>query len=273
MAKSKSSTKRKRPQAARDGAAGDERSQSGPGAAETSAEDPARRETKQALVLALLQRHGGATQAELVSGDRLAAPHHPGGTDAPAPERPRAGEGEAGHGRDLLPGRPGTADPLPQGRLKWRPTRARGLRSRRDRASARSRPRGLAGALAQPDRKGGPGASPEDPAPAGARLPGPGRSPRRPRQDDGPPPRPDCRRGRAGPPIQVPVPDRVGFRPGTLLVRDWEGTSHRVMVMADGFAWNGTSHPSLSKVARAITGTRWNGPRFFGLRDQRGKDG
>ena len=68
----------------------------------------------------------------------------------------------------------------------------------------------------------------------------------------------------------MPVPDRVGIRPGTLLVREWEGVPHRVMVMAEGFAWNGSTYPSLSKVARAITGTRWNGPRFFGLRDQKG---
>src|SRR4051794_23381916 len=63
--------------------------------------------------------------------------------------------------------------------------------------------------------------------------------------------------------IEVPVPDRVGIRPGTLLVREWEGVSHRVMVMAEGFAWKGSTYPSLSKVARAITGTRWNGPRFL----------
>src|SRR5215203_3492472 len=74
---------------------------------------------------------------------------------------------------------------------------------------------------------------------------------------------------RSGKPVDVPVPDRVGLKPGTLLVREWEGTSHRVMVMSEGFAWNGTTYPSLSKVARAITGTRWNGPRFFGLRDQK----
>jgi ABC-type glutathione transport system ATPase component len=44
--------------------------------------------------------------------------------------------------------------------------------------------------------------------------------------------------------------------------------SQRVMVMADGFAWNGQTYDSLSKVAFAITGTKWNGPRFFGLRDK-----
>jgi Protein of unknown function (DUF2924) len=71
-----------------------------------------------------------------------------------------------------------------------------------------------------------------------------------------------------GKPVDIPVPDRAGLRPGTVLVRDWEGTAHRVMVMTEGFAWNGTTYASLSKVARAITGTRWNGPRFFGLRDK-----
>jgi hypothetical protein len=45
-------------------------------------------------------------------------------------------------------------------------------------------------------------------------------------------------------------------------------TSVEVMVMEDGFAWNGQTYDSLSKVAFAITGTRWNGPRFFGLRDR-----
>jgi hypothetical protein len=57
------------------------------------------------------------------------------------------------------------------------------------------------------------------------------------------------------------------------LVRDWDGTSQRVMVLADGFAWNGSTYKSLSQVARAITGTRWNGPRFFGLRDKHASDG
>jgi Protein of unknown function (DUF2924) len=74
-----------------------------------------------------------------------------------------------------------------------------------------------------------------------------------------------------GKPVDIPVPDRAGLRPGTVLVREWEGTSHRVMVTSEGFAWNGATYASLSKVARAITGTRWNGPRFFGLRDR--KDG
>jgi hypothetical protein len=61
-------------------------------------------------------------------------------------------------------------------------------------------------------------------------------------------------------------------RPGTMLGREWNGRMHRVAVLADGFAWNGKTYPSLSKIAHAITGTRWNGPRFFGLRERaRGK--
>ena len=61
---------------------------------------------------------------------------------------------------------------------------------------------------------------------------------------------------------------RTELSPGTVLVREWDRQSQRVMVMADGFAWNGQTYDSLSKVAFAITGTKWNGPRFFGLRDK-----
>jgi hypothetical protein len=46
----------------------------------------------------------------------------------------------------------------------------------------------------------------------------------------------------------------------------WKGKSYRVMVMADGFAYEGQTFPSLSEIASEITGTNWNGPRFFGLR-------
>ena len=65
----------------------------------------------------------------------------------------------------------------------------------------------------------------------------------------------------------APLPQASSVRPGTLLVREWDGVLHRVTTLDDGFAWNGTSYRSLSEVARAITGTRWNGPRFFGLRE------
>ena len=61
---------------------------------------------------------------------------------------------------------------------------------------------------------------------------------------------------------------RTELLPGTLLVREWNRQSQRVMVLADGFAWNGKTYDSLSKVAFAITGTKWNGPRFFGLREK-----
>lgn len=54
--------------------------------------------------------------------------------------------------------------------------------------------------------------------------------------------------------------------PGAILTREWNGRDHRVMVLADGFAFEGKTYDSLSRVAFAITGTKWNGPRFFGLR-------
>ena len=58
---------------------------------------------------------------------------------------------------------------------------------------------------------------------------------------------------------------RTELRPGSLLVREWGGHLQRVMVLAEGFAWNGKTYRSLSKVVFAITGTRWSGPRFFAL--------
>jgi hypothetical protein len=61
---------------------------------------------------------------------------------------------------------------------------------------------------------------------------------------------------------------RTELTPGTMLVREWDRQSHRVMVLAGGFVWNGQTYDSLTKIAFAITGTRWNGPRFFGLRDK-----
>ncbi len=68
--------------------------------------------------------------------------------------------------------------------------------------------------------------------------------------------------------IRIPsTPGHRQLRPGTVLVREHEGHNHHVMVTDNGFAWNGTTYPSLTKVAFAITGTRWSGPRFFGLRE------
>jgi hypothetical protein len=56
------------------------------------------------------------------------------------------------------------------------------------------------------------------------------------------------------------------LKPGTLLVRDYQGARHTVTVVANGFVWREATYASLSTIARAITGTNWNGPRFFGLR-------
>ena len=61
---------------------------------------------------------------------------------------------------------------------------------------------------------------------------------------------------------------RTELRPGTILMREWKSQAYRVTVMNKGFAFNGKTYHSLSKVAFAITGTHWNGPRFFGLRDK-----
>jgi len=56
------------------------------------------------------------------------------------------------------------------------------------------------------------------------------------------------------------------LKPGTVLVREYQGERHTVTVVANGFVWREATYASLSTIARAITGTNWNGPRFFGLR-------
>jgi hypothetical protein len=66
--------------------------------------------------------------------------------------------------------------------------------------------------------------------------------------------------------LTAPLPRR-----GTILVREWQGTTHHVTVVDEGFLWNGQTYRSLSSIARAITGTNWNGPRFFGMREVTGK--
>ena len=63
-------------------------------------------------------------------------------------------------------------------------------------------------------------------------------------------------------------PSHHGLQPGTILVREWDGKSQRVMVLDQGFGWNGTTYRSLTEIAFAMTGTRWSGPRFFGLRSR-----
>jgi hypothetical protein len=58
----------------------------------------------------------------------------------------------------------------------------------------------------------------------------------------------------------------VGLKAGALLVREWNGRFERVMILEVGFAWKGQTFGSLSPIAKAMTGTNWNGHRFFGLR-------
>jgi hypothetical protein len=66
-------------------------------------------------------------------------------------------------------------------------------------------------------------------------------------------------RGRIG-----PTPD-LTLKPGARLIREWRGRTHTVTVTEDGFEYGGTSYPSLSTIAKKITGAHWSGPRFFGL--------
>jgi hypothetical protein len=69
------------------------------------------------------------------------------------------------------------------------------------------------------------------------------------------------------PHTSLAAPPRI--KPGTRLIRAWHGEHHQVTVLEDGFAYRGERYPSLSAIALAITGTRWSGPAFFGLRIRR----
>ncbi|WP_340148367.1 DUF2924 domain-containing protein [uncultured Sneathiella sp.] len=64
------------------------------------------------------------------------------------------------------------------------------------------------------------------------------------------------------------APEGRALGDGAILRRDWQGRQIEVVVEADGFRWEDRTYPSLSAIARAATGTRWNGPRFFGLREE-----
>jgi hypothetical protein len=66
------------------------------------------------------------------------------------------------------------------------------------------------------------------------------------------------------PAARIEAPRRI--KAGAVLVRDWDTKAHCVTVLDDGFAYDGHTYASLSEIAREITGTNWNGPRFFGLR-------
>ena len=65
------------------------------------------------------------------------------------------------------------------------------------------------------------------------------------------------------------TPRRPELKPGTRLVREWQGQTYEVLVLDEGFSWQGTQHRSLSAIARKITGTAWSGPLFFGLKPSR----
>jgi hypothetical protein len=71
-------------------------------------------------------------------------------------------------------------------------------------------------------------------------------------------------------PGRLELPQRI--KPGSELVRAWNGKMYRVTVTIDGFAYTGKVFASLSEIAFAITGTKWNGPRFFGLRSATRED-
>ena len=62
---------------------------------------------------------------------------------------------------------------------------------------------------------------------------------------------------------------RPRVNPGTRLMREWQGRTYEVLVLDEGFSWQGTHYRSLSAIARKITGTAWSGPLFFGLRSNR----
>ena len=70
---------------------------------------------------------------------------------------------------------------------------------------------------------------------------------------------------------EIARPRTLTMKPGARLMREWNGETHDVLVLNGGFRWRGQHWPSLSAIARAITGTRWSGPRFFGLH-QSGKE-
>src|SRR5207253_2232691 len=65
------------------------------------------------------------------------------------------------------------------------------------------------------------------------------------------------------------TPRRPELKPGTRLVREWQGRTYEVLVLDRGFSWQGTHYRSLSALARKITGTAWSGPLFFGLKPNR----
>ena len=72
--------------------------------------------------------------------------------------------------------------------------------------------------------------------------------------------------GRSDRPAGTGQEPRRWLKPGTVLVREHDGIVHEIVVMPDGFLWQEETFSSLSTIAKRITGTSWNGPPFFGLR-------
>jgi hypothetical protein len=70
-----------------------------------------------------------------------------------------------------------------------------------------------------------------------------------------------------------PPASKPSVKAGTRLVRQWQGKTHSVTVKPDGYEYSGNHYPSLSAIARQITGTRWSGPKFFGLTQDSGNHG
>jgi hypothetical protein len=68
---------------------------------------------------------------------------------------------------------------------------------------------------------------------------------------------------------QVSTPEKVRVNAGTVLLREWHGTQHQVTVQKEGFLYRAKRFRSLSEIARVITGSRWSGPLFFGLKSSR----
>ncbi|MCA9758832.1 MAG: DUF2924 domain-containing protein [Candidatus Eisenbacteria bacterium] len=106
--------------------------------------------------------------------------------------------------------------------------------------------------------------APSEPAlpPPRGGLSHPGERPWRTRPSDSPPSRSFAADLKAGKPPTPPP----RIKSGTRLLREWQGTVHEVIVLDEGVHYRGKAWPSLSAVAREITGARWSGPRFFGLK-------
>ena len=69
------------------------------------------------------------------------------------------------------------------------------------------------------------------------------------------------------------TPEKIRVSTGTVLIREWHGTKHQVTVLKDGFLYRAKRFGSLSRIARAITGSRWSGPLFFGLKSSKKEQG